>query len=201
MTRLLLIRHGQTDAIDHFLSGRAAGVSLNEHGQAQVRRLVTLLHDVPLAAVASSPLARTCETAGLIAEDHQLPVQKVPALTEFDVGAWTGRSFLDLDQDAEWRRFNTVRSLVRPPGGELMIEVQQRAVAALFDLAASHPSETIVAVSHGDVIRSMLMFFLGMPLDLLHRIEISPGRISVITLDGHTPVVRQVNGDSVSANW
>jgi broad specificity phosphatase PhoE len=197
MTRLLLIRHGQTDAVDRYLSGTAAGVPLNEKGRAQVAQLAAQLHDVPLAAVASSPLTRTRETAEPIAGDHVLTVQAVAGLTEYDVGQWTGRTFRDLDADPEWRRFNAVRSLVRPPGGELMIEVQQRAVSALFDLAAQHTTGTIAVVSHADVIRAALLFFLGVPIDLLHRIEIAPARISIVTLDGCTPTVTQVNGDSV----
>jgi probable phosphoglycerate mutase len=199
MTRLLLIRHGLTDAVNRFLSGTAADVALNEHGKRQVQRLAAQLREVPLAAVASSPLLRTRDTARPIADSHHLPVHVVPEFTEFEVGAWTGRTFADLDRDPEWRRFNEVRSLVRPPGGELMIEVQQRAVSAIFDLAATHPADTIAVVSHADVIRAALMFFLGMPIDLLHRIEIDPARISIVGLDGHTPVVTQVNGDTVPA--
>jgi probable phosphoglycerate mutase len=197
VTRLLLIRHGQTDAVDRYLAGTAAGVPLNETGRAQAERLAVLLRQVPLSAVASSPLTRTRETAAPIAESHGLDVQVVPRLTEFDVGQWTGRTFRELEPDPEWRRFNAVRSIVRPPGGELMIEVQQRAVSALFDLAAEHSEQTIAVVSHADVIRAALMFFLGIPIDLLHRLDIAPARISIVTLNGYTPVVTQVNGDSV----
>jgi probable phosphoglycerate mutase len=197
MTTFFLLRHGLTDAIGNVLSGTAPGTPLNEAGRLQVRRLVERLQHVPFAAVISSPVMRARQTADPIAESHRLPVREVAAFAEYEVGGWTGRSFRDLDNDPEWRRFNAVRSLVRPPGGELMSDVQQRAVSALLDLAEKHPAATLAVVSHGDVIRAALTFFLGMPLDFFHRLDILPASISILTLDGTTPVVRQVNGDSV----
>ena len=86
--------------------------------------------------------------------------------------------------------------MVRAPGGELMLDVQQRAVAALLKIAATFPDGRVAAVSHGDVIRAALMYFLGIPLDLVHRFEVSPASVSIVTLDPNGPVVRRVNGDS-----
>jgi probable phosphoglycerate mutase len=198
MTRLLLIRHGQTAAIGRYLSGTAPGTPLTESGRGQVRRLSERLRGVPIAAVVSSPMTRALETAAAIAEVQKVPVQTDAALTEFEVGGWTGRTFDDLQGQPEWHRFNGLRSLVRAPGGELMLDVQQRAVTALLGLAAQHPDATVAVVSHGDVIRAAVMFFLGMPLDLVHRIDISPARVSIVVMDGRAaPVVQLVNGDNV----
>jgi probable phosphoglycerate mutase len=196
-TRFLLVRHGLTDAIGRYLSGTAEGTALNATGKAQVERLVECLRPVRLAAVVSSPLERTRQTAEPIAASHGLPVRIEPAFVEYEVGSWTGRPFPELDRDPAWPRFNSTRSLVRPPGGELMAEVQLRAVNALLDLAVPHRGTTVAVVSHGDVIRAVLMYFLGMPLDFVHRIEISPARISVVSLEDHSPTVLQVNGDGV----
>jgi len=200
MTRILLVRHGQTDAIDHYLPGTASGTPLNAMGHGQVRHLADQLARMPLTAVVSSPLTRTRETAEAIAAPHGLNVQISPAFMEFEIGEWTGRQYRELDQDAGWRRFNATRSMVRPPGGELMIEVQARAIAALLDLARRHPDGTIAIVSHGDVIRSMLMYFLGVPFDLVHRLEISPARISVVAIDRDSPVVVQVNAATIDVD-
>ena len=120
----------------------------------------------------------------------------MPALAEFEFGEWTGRRFGDLDADPRWQWFNRVRSVTRAPGGELMLEVQQRAVSALLGVAVTFPNACIAAVSHGDVIRAALMFFLGIPLDLVHRFDVSPASVSIVTLDVNGPVVRRVNGDS-----
>lgn len=200
MTRLLLIRHAHHEAIGRYLAGQAAGLHLSEEGRRQVGELVAALHDVPLAAVVSSPLERTRETAEPIARDHGLGLVVVDGLIEYGVGAWTGRTFAGLDGVAEWRRFNALRSLTRPPDGELMLEVQARAMAAILELCERYPSGTVAVVFHGDVIRAVLLYLLGMPIDFLHRLEISPARISIAELDVSGVRVLQVNGDTCAAN-
>jgi probable phosphomutase (TIGR03848 family) len=198
VTTILLVRHGQTDAVNRYIAGTAEGTPLNREGRLQAERLAETLRDVPLAAVVASPLTRTRETAEPIARAHGLDIETVSAFAEFEFGAWTGRTFSDIESDPLWHQFNAVRSLTRAPGGELMLEVQQRAVAGLLELADSRPDAHVLVVSHGDVIRAALMYFLGVPLDHVHRLEVSPAGISIVTLDAHGPVVRQVNGDTAA---
>jgi broad specificity phosphatase PhoE len=198
MATFLLIRHGLTDAVDHYVAGIAPGTHLNEIGRMQAAQLAERLHDIPLTAVVSSPLERTQQTADPIGRDHGLAVETVPAFLEYDVGDWTGTAFPDLDANKTWQRFNTVRSVTRPPRGELMLEVQQRSVRALIDLHAQYPDGIVAVVSHGDVIRAMLLFALGMPIDFYHRLEILPARISIVELSAGPPRVLQVNGDNAS---
>jgi probable phosphomutase (TIGR03848 family) len=197
-TTFLLIRHGLTDAVDHRLAGIAPGIHLNDIGRAQVTRLVEQLHGVPLTAIVSSPLERTQETADAIARDHGLRVETDAAFLEYDVGAWTGLPFTALDTNPAWHRFTVARSVTRPERGELMIEVQRRAVTALLDLDARCRPGIVAVVSHGDVIRAMLLFALGMPIDFYHRLEILPARISIVEFTDDLPRVLQVNGDTAS---
>jgi len=197
-TRLLLIRHANTDAVRRYHSGRAPGLHLNAEGRAQAERLTAALHSVRLDAIVSSPLERTRETAEPIARDQHLEVLIEPAFIEVETGAWTGVSFADLAPSDEWRRYNTARAITRPPGGELLIEVQGRAVDALLDWQARYPSGIVAIVSHGDVIRSTLQYFLGMPIDYVLRFEISPASISIVEVGEGWTRVLQVNGDSVA---
>lgn len=197
MTRFYLIRHGHTAAIDHHLAGRAPGAGLSDEGHAQVARLVGRMHGVPLTAVASSPLERTRQTAEPIAHDHRLDVAVVPGLVEIEFGDWTGATFTSLDSNEQWHRYNTARALTPPDRGELMADVQARAVKALLDLRDRHPGGHVAVVSHGDVIRGLLLYLLGMPIDLIHRLEISPARVSVVDLSAEAVRVLLVNGDSV----
>jgi len=196
--RLLLIRHGDTDAVGHYIAGNVPGTHLNDAGHAQVAALVARLHDVPLTGVVSSPLERTRQTAEPIARDHGLDVEIEPALSEFDFGSWTGATFASLASDASWGRFNTVRSLTAATRGELMLDVQRRAVAAALDVRNRHATGTVALVSHGDVIRALLLFVLGMPIDFYWRIEVQPARISVVELSEDAPRVLQVNGDNAT---
>jgi probable phosphoglycerate mutase len=197
VTRFLLIRHGLTDAVGRTLTGTRAGVHLNDVGRVQVARLAERLRDVPLAALVSSPLERAMETAAAIAAGRGLAIETTDAFIEFEVGDWSGRTFESLDQTAEWQRFNAMRSQTRPPGGELMLDVQRRAIAALLHLHTRYPNGIVGVVSHGDVIRAMLLYVLGVPIDLFSRLEVSPSSVSIVELSDGPPRVWLVNGDSV----
>ena len=193
MTTFLLVRHATCDPVGTRLTGRAAGVSLNAEGREQAARLATWLAPVPLGAVYAGPLERTQETAAYLAGPRALRVTPHDAFTELDFGEWTGREIASLADDDHWRRFNAFRSATRPPGGELMLEAQARAVAALHALASRHPGETVAVVSHADVLRAALAYFAGAPLDLFLRLEISPASVSTLALHDWGAQLRAVN--------
>jgi broad specificity phosphatase PhoE len=192
-TRVLLIRHATCDPVGHILAGRTPGIGLNEDGRAQAAALAAALRTEPLSAVCSSPLQRAMETAAAIAAPHGLPVLEVAGLQEIDFGEWTGSSFADLAGDATWHDFNVLRGTTRVPGGELVLEVQARAVAALLLLVQQHAGASIAIVTHGDVIRAVLGHLLGMPVDNLLRLEIAPAAVSTVVFDGRSPRVIGVN--------
>src|SRR5207302_8120569 len=126
------------------------------------------------AAIYSSPLERAVETAEPLAVRWALQITRREALGEIRFGDWTGRSFAELEQDPRWRLFNARRTAQPVPGGESILEVQARIVSELSCLASRHPGESIVAVSHGDVIRAAVACYLGISLDFLLRFEIAP---------------------------
>ena len=68
-----------------------------------------------------------------------------------------------------------------------------RAVKTLEMLRRRHPEETIVVVSHADVVRSVLVFYAGMTLDFIHRFEIDPASVSILRLSDQGPCIRCVN--------
>jgi probable phosphoglycerate mutase len=86
VTTFLLIRHGLTDSIGHYLAGTAPGLHLNAAGRAQVEDLAWRLNRVPIAVVASSPLERAVETARPIARDRGLEIRLMPEVREVEVG-------------------------------------------------------------------------------------------------------------------
>jgi broad specificity phosphatase PhoE len=166
---------------------------LNADGKQQARRLADRLTNAPLDAIYSSPLDRSMETAQELAGPRQLPILRSEAAGEVHMGEWTGLSFDQLETRSEWKRFNTVRSLSRIPGGELMLETQARIVSELEKLRGRHPGQSVAVISHGDVIKAAVAYFLGTPLDLFHRIEISPASVSVVGLSDNGPHVQRVN--------
>ena len=197
MTTFLLIRHGLTDAVGIVMSGHSAGVHLNAMGREQAANLPARLGTAPIAALYASPLERTRETAQAIADARGLRVAIEPRFIEVDFGEWTGRRFADLVTDPHWQLYNAVRGVTRPPSGESLLDVQQRAVAAVLELHARHPNDVIAVVSHADTLRAVLQYFLGVPIDFVQRLDLSPARISVLQLGEGVPHVLQVNGETV----
>ena len=177
------------------LYGRRAGIHLNAEGIRQAEALSSALKArFAEVAVHSSPLDRALETARVLAESYDQPVRIQDALTEIDFGDWVGKSFVELGELKEWRNFNSQRTTCNPPRGESMMEVQARAWRAIAEATAELQSgETAAFVTHGDVIRCVLVLLLGVSIDHIHRIEISPGSVSEVLLGDHAPLIRNLN--------
>jgi broad specificity phosphatase PhoE len=156
-----------------------------------------LAREVPLEAVYSSPLQRARETAQIIQEMRkpEIGIKIEERLNEMDFGNWTGVTFQSLQSTELWRRYNGNRSLHAPPGGESLTQVQARAWDCLSAIRGNHPDGAVAVVSHADVIRALLVLFLGMPLDLLLRLQVGPASISEVLLGNDYPVVTSVNFD------
>jgi|ERR1044071_1306144 probable phosphoglycerate mutase len=184
MTVLHLLRHGEHGLLGRVLAGRMPGVGLTERGRAEIASVAERLAGDGVAALYASPLQRTRETAEILAERLGLPIAFRDDLIELDFGEWTGATFDSIRADPRWISWSTQRSLSSIPGGESMRAVQRRVVEALLEICDRHREETVVAVSHGDVIRAALVFALGMPLDFYGRIEVGQGSLSTIRLDG-----------------
>ena len=183
MTVFHLLRHGEP-AVFGRINGRLPGVGLSEKGRAEIAAVAGRLAEEKVDALYASPLQRTRETAEIIADRLALPVQYREGVIELDFGEWTGLTADQIRKDERWQMWSNCRSIAAIPGGESWRQVQDRVVGALFDLERLHPSESVVVVSHGDVIRAGLLFALGMPLDFHSRIEVGLASLSTIRLDG-----------------
>ncbi len=159
-----------------------AGVGLSKAGRAQAEALAEYFAARSVAKVVSSPLQRAQETAAPIAAALGLPVVTDPGLDEIDFGEWTGRDFAELEARPEWRAWNRARSFAPCPGGESMVAAQARALASIAALRAACPDGELVLISHQDVLKAVLAHFLGVPLDMFHRITLDQAHRSVVTL-------------------
>jgi len=193
MTRLVLIRHAAIDGFASHLAGRDGNVHLSAAGKVQGQRLAQSLKGQGIGKIYSSPQPRARETAEFLADLLGNSVKIAAQLDEIDYGEWSGRSFEELRGIARWRDYNSLRSCTRIPGGELMIEVQARVLGLMESLCQRHPAMTVALVSHADVIRGALAHYLGMPLDFLLRLEISPASISMVAMEHYGPRVLCVN--------
>ncbi len=200
-TLVLMVRHGQTPTTGSILPGRASGLHLAESGVAQAENAARRIAGLKsVTAVYASPMERARETAAPIARALKLRVRGHAGLNECDFGQWTGKRLAQLRKRPEWRQVQRYPSGFRFPGGESFAEMQARAVDAIHDLVIRHPGETIVAVSHADVIKAIIAAAMGTPLDLFQRIVVSPSSITAALYTDAGPIVLTVNstGDSLT---
>lgn len=200
-TLLLLVRHGTTATTGSTLPGRARGLHLAAEGLAQAQTAARRISELEsVAAVYSSPMERTRETAAPIARALGLRVRGHAGLNECDFGRWTGQRLARLRRRKEWRTVQRYPSGFRFPGGESFAEMQARALDAIHDLVGRHPGATVVAVSHADVIKAIVAAAAGTPLDLFQRIVISPCSVTAVLYTDAGPIVLTVNstGDSLT---
>lgn len=151
MTRLCLIRHGQTD---WNLEGRYQGqsdVPLNDNGHAQAKALIEKLKGKNFSAIYTSDLSRARQTAESIAKALGIPLRVEPRLREINQGEWEGQLVDDLKARyiELWAQRSIDPASLRPPGGETVGEVATRVYAALDDIVRLFPTGDVLVVSHG----------------------------------------------------
>jgi broad specificity phosphatase PhoE len=178
-----LLRHAAHDNLGRYLAGRAPGVHLGPGGIAQAQQLARRMERETLGALFSSPRDRARETAAAIAAAHgDLDVETTAALEEVDFGEWAGSTFDELNERADWRHWNSQRSLAQTPAGETMLDVQHRAVGFVLTAAAQQGDGAVALVSHADVIRAIVGHVLGLPIDAWQRFDIAPASITTMVL-------------------
>lgn len=196
--RLLLARHGQTD---HNLQRRYQGqidTALNQAGLEQTEKLAARLAAERIDAIYSSDLRRSLQTAEMIAHGHALKVIRDARLREMSFGEWEGYTHDEVQAQApalvsEWIK-DPVN--VAPPRGETVRELAARVQAGLDEVRRAHAAETVVFVTHGGVIRTLLCLGLGIELDHQSQFDTSTGSLSEISFYGETAVVNLFNGTS-----
>ena len=174
-------------------------MKLDEAGLQQAAAVGERLAALPLAAIVTSPLDRCKQTAAAIAKHHEaLRPATDRRLTECGYGDWTGKKISELAKDPLWAVVQQHPSAVTFPGGESMRGMQQRAVDAIrahdAALAVSHGPQAIwVAVSHGDVIKSIVADALGQHLDTFQRIVVDTASTTIITYTATRPFLVRLN--------
>ncbi|MFB9431437.1 bifunctional RNase H/acid phosphatase [Streptoalloteichus tenebrarius] len=198
-TRFLLLRHGQTEvSAQRRYSGRGdiPLTALGEQQAAAAAKRLAAFGDV--AAVVSSPLLRTRQTAQAVAEALGVEPVTHDGLVETDFGAWEGLTFAEAaERDPELHRRWLSDPGVPTPGGESFDQVHRRVRRARDELIAAHGAATVVVVSHVTPIKSVLRMALDVGPSLLYRLHLDLASLSVAEFypDGNASV-RLVNDTS-----
>jgi probable phosphoglycerate mutase len=199
-TRLLLLRHGQTEfSAQRRYSGRV-DPELTELGRAQAKTVAEAIRTVEGAervrVVLCSPLRRAWQTAEPVAAVLDVPLTCHDALVETDFGDWDGLTFAEARaRDPELHRRWIGDEAVAAPGGESFADVGQRVARLREQLVADYPAQTLLLVSHVTPIKMLLRMALDAGPSVLYRIHLDLASLSVVELypDGGASV-RLVNG-------
>ena len=177
MTRMVLIRHGETEDNRAGVLQGQAGKPLSEVGHAQARRLAQRLAPFRFDACWTSDQPRARETAEHLVAVHDLVPLITRGLREVYVGTWQGKTPGEISEEypeqyAAWMRGEDIAR----GGGETYEEVSVRCGAALGSIAEAYPDGVVLIVSHGAALRSTMQRLLGLPLGALgglHNTSIS----------------------------
>ena len=192
--RLVLVRHAVTAETGQRLSGRLPGIPLSPEGVDAAWALAASMATADLAAIYTSPIQRCQETAAILAAPHQEKPRSQQALIEVDYGGWSGRTLKSLYRLRSWKALMADPVGFRFPQGETLDDVRQRSVRAVRRLARLHQDDTVLAVSHGDVIRSLVAHALVNSVEIIHRLHVAPLGVTVIdVVEKGTPRVVSLN--------
>jgi broad specificity phosphatase PhoE len=179
--------------MDDVLFGRIVDAPLDAGGERQAAAVAARLATEADLLIQASPRRRTQQTARAIADSTQAELLTAPDLDEIDFGRWSGQRFAALADDPHWCRWNEQRDVASTPAGDSIARVQSRIARHLHRLQAAFPNRTIALVTHGEVIRSTLLWILDLPASAYSRIEISPSSISTLLWRNGAFTVYSVN--------
>lgn len=185
MTKLLLVRHGET--VWNYIS-RYQGhsdIELSAKGREQARLLANRLQTEKIKAVYSSDLKRAFETASILALPHNLPVKATKELREINFGAWEGLTYQEImeqysDLATKWYQYP---GQVRIPGGESFTDVKERAFNTILELTRQNDPGTIIVVAHGGTIRAVICGLLD--IDLNHAFQFRQDNAALNIIEYH----------------
>ncbi|MEV0242806.1 bifunctional RNase H/acid phosphatase [Streptomyces sp. NPDC050674] len=191
----VLLRHGETPLTPQkrFSGSGGSDPSLSDTGREQAERAAVMLaRRGTIQAVVSSPLARTRETAGIVAARLGLDVSIDDGLRETDFGAWEGLTFAEVRE----RHPEDLDAWLASPdaqptgGGESFAATAVRLAATRDKLVAAHAGRTVLLVTHVTPIKTLVRLALGAPPESLFRMELSAASLSVVAYyaDGNASV-------------
>ncbi len=180
LNRLHLIRHGLTDWNARGKAQGHADIPLNDEGRAQAHRLAARMEGTPLRALYSSDLGRAAETARILGARIGLEPVFDPAWREVDVGDYEGGTGAPLGSFMAW-----IAAGHDEHGGETYEEVAARVADGYARIGAQHRGESVAIVSHGGVLKALVVHLLGLGPDKVGHFSFA-GNTGVTTFDFHT---------------
>ena len=182
MSRLLLVRHGDTELNSAERYWGHTDVKLSAAGFRQAEKLRHRLAAAKIDAIYSSNLNRATVTAEIIASGHQLDVTTCAELGEINFGELEGLTFEEINRlYPEVTKLWAERSpKLKYPGGESVDEFNKRVSKFLGRLKKHTPGETILIVAHSGVLRTLMCQLLGIQLQYMRQLRLNLASLSIM---------------------
>ncbi len=182
-TRIFLVRHGATSLTAEDRFAGSSDVELSDQGRLQVASLAERLKSERLDAIYASPLARTLETAQLLAKPHGLSPIPEPALREIDYGHWEGltRAEVERKHEGEYEIWQEDPFTIAPAGGESGVNVLNRVLPVFRRIMETHRHRSALVVSHKGTNRLLVSSLLGFDMrGYRDRLDQSPAALTIL---------------------
>ena len=195
MTKLILIRHGQTE---WNLKGRYQGqsdIALSEKGREQAKQLAAHFPVQSVDAFYASDLTRAMDTAAAVATSFDKEVQPIKELREIHFGKWEGLTYPEIcaGWPDESKNFFSNPEHADIPDGETFTEVQNRGVQAVLKIVSLHPEQTVAITAHGGILRTILAEALHMPMQYMWTMRQDNTAVNIIHYDENYRMIELLN--------
>lgn len=174
MTKLILVRHGESEANFHRIYTGQSDIPLTECGHTQAQAAAKYISENEnVDIVYASPLNRAFSTGKHIADACGAPIIKHDGLKEINAGVWEGIKFDDIEvlYPESYKKWRHDVGNSHPDGGESVAELSKRCIDAVSEIAAQNPDKTIVIATHATPIRSLVTYWSGLPSSEMAKIS------------------------------
>lgn len=214
MTSIYLIRHAEAEGNLYRIAHGQYNSILTDRGLRQVEALRERFADIPIDAVYSSDLCRTCTTATALYIPKGLPLHKRKDLREYHMGVWEQMSWGEIERCDQEQLTNFTRrlDLWHVEQAETPVQVRDRMLRAVREIAAENPGKTVAAFSHGAALRTLLGFLQGYSLKELGQtphgdntavslLEVEGDDIRVVFRDDNSHIREKLSTFAGQAWW
>ena len=199
MTTFLLLRHAHSKANSAgILAGQLEGIGLSKDGFAQVDKLSSALKDLKIDRIISSPMQRCLETVEALAKSKKKRVSIDKRLIEMNYGSWSGEELSKLSRMRDWKVIQSKPSTFRFPKGESFKELETRIESLLKQLSRKYPKETILLITHGDIVKIAASLTVGSGLDNFQKFAVDPCSLTTISWSAKSRTLISFNQKIVS---
>ncbi|MFZ5965794.1 MAG: histidine phosphatase family protein [Bacillota bacterium] len=195
MTKLYLVRHGETAWNTEKRTQGSMNIALSEKGRLQAEVLAHRLKNFHIDRIYSSDLDRAYQTGCIIGNIIGQEVEKINELQEMSFGQWEGLTAEEIKKDFHeefvvWRNKPHEANI---PGGEALLQVQKRGLDAVYKLVKLNPNKNIMIVSHGIMIKAIILGMLDIDFCYFYKIRQDNTALNIIDFLNQEPVLVTLN--------